>query len=103
MSAAVLYYRKRSAPLMAWEARRGGRRYLYKSIREGNRVRKVYLGAGPTAELAALWDAREAEECSEARYAEDVERKPLQELDGRVGEYCRDVEQLVRAALTAAG
>ena len=37
---------------MAWK-QRGNRRYLYKSVREGNRFRSIYLGTGEVAELAA--------------------------------------------------
>ena len=37
---------------MAWEYR-NGKRYYYLSQRENGRVRKLYFGSGPEAELAA--------------------------------------------------
>ena len=40
---------------MSWE-RRGGRNYFYRSVREGDRVRKVYVGTGPAANQAAEAD-----------------------------------------------
>lgn len=40
---------------MAWEER-SGRRYYYRSIREGERVRKEYIGAGEFVETLARSD-----------------------------------------------
>src|SRR4051794_26254931 len=37
---------------MAWE-RRGTKRFFYLSTRSGQRVRKLYLGSGPVAQLGA--------------------------------------------------
>ena len=42
---------------MAWE-QRGGRRYYYRCVRKGDRVRKVYVGTGPAADQAAETDRR---------------------------------------------
>ena len=55
---------------MAWELRPGGR-YYYRSVRRAGRVRKVYLGRGAAAELAAQLaaeaKARRAAEAAAAR------------------------------------
>ncbi|MBY0232328.1 MAG: hypothetical protein K2W96_23875 [Gemmataceae bacterium] len=40
---------------MPWESR-GNQRYFYRSIRLNGRVRTLFLGAGPVAELAAAMD-----------------------------------------------
>ena len=42
---------------MAWEKRKRGGRYYYRSIKVGGRVRKEYYGKGPAGELAASLDA----------------------------------------------
>jgi hypothetical protein len=41
---------------VAWEVR-GGCRYYYRSVREGDKVRRVYVGTGPAADAAAELDA----------------------------------------------
>ena len=38
---------------MAWERRRN-QRFFYKSVRVGGKVKKIYFGKGPVAELAAM-------------------------------------------------
>ena len=54
---------------MAWERRRN-QRFYYKSVRAGGKVKKVYFGKGPAAELAATateWGQRHRKERAAAR------------------------------------
>jgi hypothetical protein len=84
---------------MAWD-RHGN---YSRSIRDGTKVRRVYLGRGPAAQLAALLDDQrradrlardEAWRAEEARWAT---------AEARLGELCELSESLARAALLAAG
>jgi len=84
--------------------KRNGHVYYYKSRRDGEKVRKVYVGAGDFAHLAAKLDEaerlrrrkEEAAHCREER--ERLERSAafLQELE-------EAAEVLVRAHLLASG
>ena len=51
---------------MYWE-RRGRYRYLYKTVRENGRAFRVYLGAGPAAEILAAADHIDRQERQEQR------------------------------------
>jgi hypothetical protein len=83
---------------MSWERRRG-RDYYYRGIREGKRVRKVYLGGGPEAVEAARVDAeRRAQE-----QAERMERAEVETLDAQMDQLCRLVQRLMTAVLYSAG
>lgn len=87
---------------MAWETK-GGRRYFYRSIREGKRVKKVYLGTEETAEeLAAILSARRIEE-QERSQREQVEREDRLALERRLLQYQKTVQKVVSAFLRAAG
>ena len=57
---------------------RGLRKYFYRAFREGDRVRKEYLGAGPAAEQAA-----EAHRKARQHRFEERQRMPalVQELE----------------------
>src|SRR5256885_524345 len=46
---------------MSWETRPSGKKYYYRSKRVGGLPRRVYVGTGATAELAALLDQRKRE------------------------------------------
>jgi|SRR5580704_4089178 hypothetical protein len=80
---------------MAWEVR-GDRRYYYRSVREGGKVRRVYVGRGPVAEAAAEFDALARSVRDDARDRSkaaggDWQRRlaaalePLRRLDALVG------------------
>ena len=56
--------------------RRGGKLYYYRSVRDGEKVRKVYVGAGETARVSheedVLW--RTSRKARREREKEDLER-----------------------------
>jgi hypothetical protein len=87
---------------MAWEKRVGGR-YFYKSVRRNGRVKKVYYGRGPAAELAARIDA-------DARERRAVDVATLQAMsarfdpvDGAMAALDAACSLAVEATLVAAG
>ena len=60
-------YRESSGVLMAWE-KRGGKEYYYFGVRSGTRVKKLYVGRGVHAEIAAeLLAERKSERAAAAR------------------------------------
>ena len=87
---------------MAWE-RRGGRAYYYRSVRDGERVKKEYLGTGEIAEALARSDEtiRRVRELGRARERAEVER--LEDLAAPARELDEVAEVLARAHLVAAG
>src|SRR5829696_9507470 len=87
---------------MGWEERHG-RLYYYRSVREGKRVRKEYVGGGALGQLIAQLDElerlqREEEEASWREEQERLERSAayLEELE-------EAAEILARAELLVAG
>ena len=83
---------------VAWEARGGGR-YYYKVSRDDGRVRRLYLGNGPVAELAA----RDAELRRAERRARARSQARLEAAEAASQELAELADLLARAALVAAG
>ena len=83
--------------------RRNGELYYYRSVREGERVRKVYLGAGDLARIARDEElmSRALKVAERERQREEVER--LEVLAAPVAELCEISEILARAHLVTAG
>jgi hypothetical protein len=83
--------------------RRNGNVYYYRSIRDGDRVRKVYVGAGETARVSHEKDVlgRTGRKARREREKEDLER--LEALAAPVLEVSEAGEILARAHLVAAG
>jgi hypothetical protein len=87
---------------VAWEERRGSL-YYYRSMRDGKRVRKEYVGAGEVAEALAHADET-IRRIRELEVAEGrAELECLMELAAPVAQLCEMVEVLARAELVAAG
>src|SRR6187401_2872732 len=61
---------------MAWLTK-DGRRYYYRSIRVGGRVRSVYVGTGPLALLAAAEDEEARRDRDRRRRAVAARREAL--------------------------
>jgi hypothetical protein len=87
---------------MAWETRNGNR-YYYRSVRDGDRVRKEYVGTGPLALLAAEADEARRLRRQRKRERERAELERLREADAVVERLCEDAETLARAVLMASG
>ena len=83
--------------------KRDGHVYYYKSRRDGEKVRKVYVGAGDFAHLAAqLEEAKRLRREEEVAYWE-AEHERLERSAAFLQELEAAVEVLVRAHLLASG
>jgi hypothetical protein len=91
---------------MAWE-RRGESRYYYRSVRDGEKVRKEYVGRGEIAE--ALAHADETMRLSRAERREHERRESAKELERLEAlaapflELSQTAEILLQAHLIAGG
>ena len=88
---------------MAWSAKQRGSKYYYRSIREGDRVRKVYYGRGEKAQQASQTDEERRRQTIDNRTAFMNELCRAAEADEALGEFGDWVDLLVQAALVANG
>jgi hypothetical protein len=86
-----------------WERRERGGLYYYRSVRDGEHVRKEYIGTGPLAHIVAFKDTRERREREERAEAWQAELEDLWALDSLTEELCEAADLLTRAALLAVG
>ena len=87
---------------MGWEERRG-RLYYYRSIREGKRVRKEYVGGGTLGQLLAQLDELERLQREEEEVSWREERERLERSAGFLQELEEAAQILIRAELLVAG
>ena len=87
---------------MGWEERRG-RHYYYRSVREGKRVRKEYVGGGTLGQLAAELDELERLQRKEEEASCKEERERLERSAAFLQELEEAAEVLIRAQLLVAG
>ena len=83
--------------------RRDGNLYYYRSVRDGEKVRKVYVGAGEFARIFAEGDILRRTSRKAQREREKAELERLEALAAPVEELSEAAEVLVRAHLVAAG
>jgi hypothetical protein len=83
--------------------KRDGNLYYYRHVRDGDRLRKIYVGSGEIALLAHEHDVikRAAEE--HKRNEEREEREKLEALASSVEELSDVAEIITRASLVAGG
>lgn len=83
--------------------RRDGRTYYYRSVRDGDKVRKVYVSAG---ELARIAHERETMRRALEEHRREEERRELERLEALAApvlELDRAAAVLARAHLVAGG
>ena len=88
---------------MAWETRKRGGRYYYRSRRVGRRVIKEYVGRGAAAELIAELDRQNRAKRQEAIEAVRRTQNRLDEATKPLTVFISNLDVLVQAELLAAG
>jgi hypothetical protein len=83
--------------------KRNGHVYYYKSRRDGEKVRKVYVGAGDLAHIAAQVDEAERLRRKEEAAYWKAERERLERSAAFLQELMEAAEVLTRAHLLASG
>jgi hypothetical protein len=87
---------------MGWK-QINGRRYFYKSEREGGRVKSTYFGAGQGGLLMAEMIAFEQLERAEERERERGEREGSDAEERAISDWFDGVQAVADAAMIAAG
>jgi hypothetical protein len=80
-----------------------GRRYLYRSVRAGGRVRSEYIGKGEVAELIARKEAVERDRREWERYKDREEREEVDRVERAMDDLVADARRAAADALSAAG
>ena len=89
---------------VGWEQReRGAGSYYYRSVREGNRVKKEYIGCGVLGQIAALLDELQRRQKEEEAAYWNEERERFEEAAAFLEEVGSVADTLVRAHLIAHG
>ena len=87
---------------MAWETR-NGRKYFYRSVRVGGRVRKQYFGAGPIGLLAAKLHDQQQQERAELRAVKQAFIGQFEVIDRLVENVLDTAKTVLDAALYGRG
>ena len=87
---------------MGWE-QRGAHQYYYQKVRNGTRVRSVYVGRGEIAQIVSDLQSISGvfERALSIAYPSEGER--LREQDAKLDQACQLIESMTHAALLAAG
>jgi uncharacterized tellurite resistance protein B-like protein len=88
---------------MGWESRGGSGRYYTRSVRQGGRVLRQYVGTGPGAEAAARADSLRREASEARRVAILSAINEIAQADALVKTVADAAETTTRAALLLAG
>jgi hypothetical protein len=88
---------------MGWDAKGGHSRYYYRSIREGDRVRKVYVGRGQQAENLARQVEQRRQERQAQREARHREFAEVASAEEKLRELHDLADLLMRAVLLGTG
>jgi hypothetical protein len=87
---------------MGWKTI-NGRRYFYKSEREGGRVKSTYFGAGASGSIMAEWIALERLERAEEREQLREDREESDVTERAISDWFDDVQAVADVAMLAAG
>lgn len=87
---------------MAWKTIQG-RRYFYKTVRVGGKVKSVYVGVGPAAELVALEVERGKVKRAANRKSIQDEKTAIDTLQQMAEEALDEFQLLMRAVFIAGG
>jgi hypothetical protein len=87
---------------MGWKTIKG-RRYYYKSEREGGRVKTTYFGAGESGLLMSLLQLEDRAEREAEREKRQADKEEFETEEKAVAEWFDDVQAVADAAIVAAG
>ena len=87
---------------MGWK-RINGRRYFYKSQREGSRVKTTYFGAEEPGLLMSEIVAKEQLERAAERSERRAERESIESEDHAVSDWFDEVQAVADSAMESAG
>jgi hypothetical protein len=88
---------------MSWHKRQSGVRYYYRTMREGPKTTKVYIGRGPRAQEAARLDESKQQNRLAAREAWQAEQLRTAPVEAAQRELRAAIDVLVKAELLVAG
>lgn len=88
---------------MGWERRRNGRMYYFRAERDGDRVRKVYVGGGERGRQAAAADQAARHSRAQAAELRQLDRRPVDELAAKLHDLGATIDRLLACRLLCDG